>query len=824
MIPPDWSRVAALFEALVDLDPPERDEEIDRLAGEDAPLRVAVIALLDEHDRAESERFLSAAPSPPVAGLEGTELGGFRLVRRIGQGGMGVVFEAEQAQPRRRVAVKVLKPALSAGTLARRFEVEAEVLARLRHPGIAQVFASGVHRFASGPLAFDLPWIAMELLEGATTLVEHAATRGLDVERRLALFRNVCAAVTHAHRRGVIHRDLKPANVLVDATGALKVIDFGIAHVTGLAGVEATQATRAGDLLGTLRAMAPEQVDGRADQVDVRTDVYALGVLLCELLTGEAPLAIDDSTIDAAVRAIRLDPPRRPSRLRAGLPREIDWIVARCVEKDPDRRYPSVADLALDLDRLARRELLSVGPAGPAYRTATFVRRHRIAVAIAAAGLLLLAGWIGSLRSALDRALEAESRERAAAEAATREAEKAIAVMGLMQYAIGEGGGDRSAGEVPMSEVVRRMEAAVGVHSFPPAVDAAICISLAGFDLVLDAPDRADRLLDRALDRLEGAGLGDSQDARDARLTKATVARLRGRLAEAAAQLDAADRMAAAGPGGSEAAPRPMLDSVAAYERIGLLVAEGRYAAAEPLAREFVERLSGERMDPGGNLPVFQNSLTGILAALGRAEEAEAMARAALDGEQREHADQPARAANARNSLAAVLVDLGRLEEAEPIAAAAAAELDAELGPDHRKTLAARSTWARARSGLGDHDAAISLARDVLARRVASQGERHPEVAATRILLGRLLLAAARPSEAEPELVAAVELANDVLAERHPGRAYALSLLGRTRLDRGDRAAGRAALEAARDALRSDLPPEHPHLRQIEEWLGSDAD
>lgn len=819
----DWGRIAAIFEEVVDLDRASRDRALESLCAGDAARIAAVRELLEEHDRAARSSFLaspahgeSPAADPLIAGLEGARLGDFSLVRRIGQGGMGMVFEAEQQNPRRRVAVKLLKPAFASGAALRRFVVEAEILARLRHPGIAQVYASGTHRFESGPLGFELPWYAMELLVDADDLVRHAAKRGLPSEERLRLFGAVCEAVHHAHRRGVIHRDLKPANVLVDGSGAPKVIDFGIARaVDGEDGASAriTLATRAGDLLGTLRYMAPEQVDGRADQVDVRTDVYALGVVLFELMTGETPLPIDGATLDEAMRRIREEFPRRLRQLSPELPKELEWIVGRCLEKAPDRRYPSVAELARDIERFADHEPLAAGPPDWSYRVATHLRRHRIAWSAAALLLAILAGWIVSLRRTLDRALDAEASERRAAAIARGEAQKVQDVLGVIEYSIAKAGGGRTAASVPLVDVLTEIESSIGSHPRSAEVTAAIEIELADFQLKLGDPEKAGSLLAAAIARLEADGLGDGHDARYARLMQGRVSAARGDLHEAErrlAQAEAARR--------TEEDP-PSMDLATAHERIALLASQGRYAEAEPIAREFLRRFSDPGSDPGANLPVFQNSLAQILTSLGRYQEAERHARDAIAGEETHHARAPARAANARNTLAVVLVEDGRADSALELISTALPTLERELGAEHRMTLSARTTLARARLARGEGDAAREIAEDLVARRVAAQGAEHADLVAARTLLGRIYLGLDRLDDAERELSLAVELARKVLREGHPGHAFALAVLGRVKAARGAVAEGREFLETARRELRATFSEDHPRVAEIAGWL-----
>ncbi|MEM7309105.1 MAG: bifunctional serine/threonine-protein kinase/formylglycine-generating enzyme family protein [Planctomycetota bacterium] len=384
----DWPRVRALFEQVVALPEERRAGALDQGCAGDRALRREVEGLLAadgatrELTRVGAARWAQLVALPAPEALLGRELGGFRLTRVIGRGGVGIVFQAEQEHPRRTVAVKLLAGGAFSADARRRFEYEAQVLARLQHPGVAQVFASGTHlEPADGR---ELPWIAMERVEAARTLTDYAEAEQLGVAERVELLRAACSAVQHGHRRGVIHRDLKPGNVLVDVAGRVKVIDFGIARVA-----EEGALTREGTVVGTVQHMAPEQL--RGEPVDVRCDVYALGVLLYELVARQLPHDLADKPVPEAYRLLVDTAPAPPSSRRPGLAHELDWICAKALEGDREARYSSVEAFDADLARFLRQEPLVAGPAGAVYRARKFVRRHRVGVA-ATALVLALAG------------------------------------------------------------------------------------------------------------------------------------------------------------------------------------------------------------------------------------------------------------------------------------------------------------------------------------------------------------------------------------------------------------------------------------------------
>ena len=287
----DFSRVRHLFEAVVDLPEAERGDALDRLCGEEAALRAEVVELLERHDGADGfldpiDRLDGAIAGSSSGTTVGESVGSYSIERQIASGGMGIVYEATQAKPARRVALKMMRLDLSSSDARRRFEFETEVLGRLQHPAIAQIFDAGVHRNAQG---VDVPYFAMEFVVDACTIVEFVGRQRLDVRARVRLFADVCDAIHHGQQKGVIHRDLKPSNVLIGVDGRPKVIDFGIARATDPDG---TTAKTMQQVVGTLQYMSPEQLSGDPDAIDVRTDVYGLGAVLYEVLCGEPPHAV----------------------------------------------------------------------------------------------------------------------------------------------------------------------------------------------------------------------------------------------------------------------------------------------------------------------------------------------------------------------------------------------------------------------------------------------------------------------------------------------------------------------------------------------------
>ncbi|MCA8964590.1 MAG: protein kinase [Planctomycetes bacterium] len=485
-----WSRVRELFERADQVPAGELEAWLDAQCGGDAALRARVAALLRaDHDAAATtaafdatipvELLAEVATGTPGAALVGRTIGGFRATAVLGAGGMGVVLRAEQEQPRREIALKVLAGPLVTERTRRRFQYEGEVLGRLQHAHIAQVFATGDDRDAvSGQ---QLCWIAMELVPDALPIDRYAASHGLDERARLRLFLDVCDAVAHGHRQGVLHRDLKPGNVLVAGDGRVKVIDFGIARATD---PDAAGQTMTGQVLGTPRYMSPEQLAGDTARVDTRTDVFALGVMLFELLTGRPPRDFDGVSFEAFARQVANASPPRPSATSA-TERDLDWICVRAMDPEPEGRYGSVAELAADLRRYLAGEPVSVGPPSVLYTLRRFVRRHRALVAVGAAGVLAL--LVGALVSTLGWIDAARSAKLAHAEADTQ-----TAITSWLTELLQSARADKQGRDVLVRDLLDAGEGRLGELAAQPAeIEAALRNVMAQTWLSLGENDRA---------------------------------------------------------------------------------------------------------------------------------------------------------------------------------------------------------------------------------------------------------------------------------------------------------------------------------------------
>ncbi|MEO6434501.1 MAG: serine/threonine-protein kinase, partial [Tepidisphaeraceae bacterium] len=409
-----------IFLAAVEMVSPEEQRAyVDAQCGADDALRKEVDQLMAHHGAAGTEFLESPAVGcgadlsldPPILLLPaGTVIGRYKLLEPIGEGGYCVVFMAEQTRPvQRKVALKIIKAGMDTRQVIARFEAERQALALMDHPNIAKVFDAGVTDTGR-------PYFVMELVKGQP-ITKYCDEHRLEPHQRLELFMQVCQAVQHAHQKGIIHRDIKPSNVLVaqyDGKPVPKVIDFGVAKATGQQLTERTMFTSFGDVIGTLEYMSPEQAEVNQLDVDTRSDIYSLGVLLYELLTGTTPLEHERAREVALLEVLRVireeEPPKPSTRLTAtaqlpsiaaqrglepkklaGLVRgELDWIVMKALEKDRSRRYETANGLAMDVQRYLADEAVQACPPSTSYRLRKFARKHRVPLAVAAGFVALL--------------------------------------------------------------------------------------------------------------------------------------------------------------------------------------------------------------------------------------------------------------------------------------------------------------------------------------------------------------------------------------------------------------------------------------------------
>jgi serine/threonine-protein kinase len=767
-----WRRIATILDVVLELPPDERGPYLDRVCGGDSALQRELEELLAA--TAASDEFLDtpalerAAPLVAVIDrdngtsanfLQGRVVGPYRLLAELGEGGMGVVYLADRidGQFEQQVAVKLVKQGLISEEARRRFLQERQILARLQHPAIARLLDGGV-------TAEGTPFFVMERVEGQP-VTSYCSEHALKTEDRLRIFLQICEPVQYAHRNLIVHRDLKPSNILVDDGGRVKLLDFGIAKLLGDG-----DSAIAGSSQSIVRALtpdyaAPEQL--RGESVSTSTDVYALGVLLYELLTGERPYRLRSGVMGELERAILDQVPSSPSAragsgdLRRRLKGDLDRIVLKALQKSPERRYPSAEAFATDVRR--HLEGLPVSARGDAlsYRAWKFLGRHRVSAAVAA---LLMLTLVGGLLATTSQARRAE-----------REARKADAVKDFLKTLLSAANPELVKGREPsvrelLDDGARRIDSEL--HG-QPDVQSEVAGVMAEAYQALGEYDGVAALLRADLDRRRRSDGPHS----------IAVAGLLRQIADA-------------------------LYEQSRYDEAGTM-----YADALAIQRE----KRGERSPEVAELLW---DIAGVMRNRGDLSGAEAYQKQSLAIYVATNGDDSRDAAAVRESLAITYTQSGRFPEAAGLMQPVATWRERHLGQDHPNTLVARYNVAYVLQGLGQFEEAARISEDVVARQRRVLGTHHDRLAVSLRLLARALDGSGRSEAAMAPIAEALTIHLERFGDAHlqvahdrAWQALVEAHTGRLREAEHDCLEAQRIFDAQQGQPRADLP-------YVRMWIG----
>jgi serine/threonine protein kinase/tetratricopeptide (TPR) repeat protein len=730
----------------------------------------------DETPPEDSELTRTAGePSPTPTVQPPHTIGQYRILGKLGEGGMGMVYEAQQEHPKRKVAVKVVRGGQFVDEQrVRMFQREADTLARLKHANIAAIYESG--RTEDGQHFFAMELVRGETLE-AYLKKRPAPLTQQELELRLRLFRKIADAVHYAHQRGVIHRDLKPSNIVVteevageDASTVsgvklpgIKILDFGLARITEGDIAATTMATEMGVIKGTLPYMSPEQARGDPGEIDVRTDVYALGVMLYELLTGSRPYDVLRKSLVEAVRVICEDPPRPLKQTWSGVRRpdhDIETILGKALEKTADRRYVSAAALSEDIGRYLTSQPILARPPSVTYQVRKFAQRNRVlVVGVAAIFAALAAGAVVSTWQAV-RATRAEADASAKAVTAERVSEFLADMLGDV---------DPQVLGVALWEDLR--ERVSDVRRGRGATEDEIEVVLASLGDALsgvNATDAALRLIDEQI--LARAAETIEQELAE---EPGTAARLENTIG-------------------------------VTYRKLGL------YAQAEPHALRAVEACVRVHGDEHPNTLNATHNLAVLYDNEGRYVEAEPLFLENLETRKRVLGDEHLSTLDSMHNLAVLRAKQGRLAEAERLGIETLETRKRLLGDDHPDTIASLNNRAILYTRQGRYAEAEALFLEILETRKRVFGEEHRDTLGAMGNLALLYRRQLRLAEAEPLYLESLEIRRRVLGDEHPETLLSLNDLAALYTGQGRHEVAEPLLVEALEVRRRVLGDEHP--------------
>ncbi|HTB12276.1 MAG TPA: serine/threonine-protein kinase [Bryobacteraceae bacterium] len=785
-----WSRVQNLFGDAVDLPPAEQQSFLDAECGADQALMDQVRAMIEEDSKGDSlldrgvsqvaNHFLGDAPTFKQAGP-------YRMVRMLGEGGMGVVYLAERDDLGSAVAIKILRDAWLSPARRERFLTEQRTLAQLNHPSIARLYDANT-------LPDGTPWFAMEYVEGVplTKYCEPLATK-----QRLQLFREVCEAVQHAHLHAVIHRDLKPSNVLVRPDGSVRLLDFGIAKQLDRFDTPADK-TRTGLRLMTPAYAAPEQI--RGERIGVYTDVYSLGVVLYELLAGKLPFDLSDRTPGESERIILEQEPEKPSSIA-----DLNVLCLTAMHEDPERRYSSVEALIRDIDHYLGGQPLEAQRDTLRYRARKFIGRNRRAVTAAAAVLTLVIGMVAFFTVRL-----AVARNRALAEAARTQRIQRF-MLNLFE------GGDKESGPGDNLRVITMIDRGVLEAqdlSNEPAVQAELYQTLGSIYQKLGKLDRADTLLNSGLERRRSLFGNDSAEAAESLIALGLLRVDQERLPEAERLvregLDMTRRRA------SRYDPA-LAKATTALGRV--LEERGSYKEAVPVLEEAV-RLSAKEGPVNADLTNSLNELASVDFYAGRYKDADALFRRVLQMHRQLHGDRHPLVADDLINIGAVQLDLGYYSEAEKLERQALEINQSYYGSDHPQMAHNLTVLGRTLINEKRFDEAVAVLEKALPIEEQAYGPVSRQVASALNELGNAAMKRLQYDEAEPRFRRMVDIYRSVYNNHHYLIGIALSNLAGVYMGRKEYVRAEQLYTEAIQMFAETLPTDHINMGIAQIKLG----
>jgi tetratricopeptide (TPR) repeat protein/tRNA A-37 threonylcarbamoyl transferase component Bud32 len=818
----DYARVKTVLLEVMGQPPAERARVLDRLCGADEALRAEVQSLLAQEGPATGDLQPTLPASLPLADppaerreedapLANRRIGPYRIERELGRGGMGAVYLAVRADDayHKRVAIKLMGGGVPSEESRARFRSERHILAALTHPNIAALLDGGSTDGGE-------PYVVMEYVEGRP-IDEYCRAGGLSVEARLRLFRDVCAAVQYAHGFLVVHRDIKPGNILVTPEGTPKLLDFGIAKLLDPALVPYTLAQTASSVRVLTPAYAsPEQIRGEA--VTTATDVYSLGVLLYELLTGERPYTVTSERPGELEEAVLKQEPPRPSsvasRARGGrrrrLPRDLDTIVLKALRKEPAQRYASVDQLSEDVRRHLEGLPIRARPDTWRYRAGKFAGRHRLGVAVATLFVLLLATFAGTMfvqARRIARERDAAQRERARAEQVA-----AFLVDIFKASDPAEARGETITARELLDRGAERIERELGGE---PETRATLEDAIGQVYMSLGLYPEAETLLSRALESQQSLHTEESAEVADALFSLGQLRRVQGDLESAESLFRQALGIRRQVLGENDVAVAEVLSDLGSVlRRTDLDAAEAAHRQALAIRRE---RLPPDHPDISDSI----NNLALVLDNMGRYAEAEPLFRELVERDRRDFGEDHPYFATTLNNLGMLLNSMGKYEEAKAMVTRGLEIRREILGPDHPEVATSLNNLGLTAEARGDYAECARWVREAITVHQKRLAPGHPDLATSHSNLGWCLMRAGDLDGAEAALTHAVEVFRGGDGPTPIEITKPLSFLAELEDLRGNGDAAEAAYREVLELCRAELSADHPVTTAVLVKLGT---